>query len=215
MFSNLDLTAGYHQLELHPDSRYITTFTTQLGLRRYKRLNFGVSSVAEVFQNTIRQMLQGIADVKNLSDDSIIYGATLADHDKSIIAVFQRLKEQDLTLNRKKCEFNKNRLEFFGFIFSDGGVSADPRKVESIKQADDPKDAAEVRGFLGIANYFIPDFATLTEPLRKLTRKDTPWQWIVEQDTALNKLKDTLTSDTTMSYFNPNMNTELIVNPAQ
>lgn len=125
VFSKLDLTAGYHQPELHPDSRYITIFTTHLGLMRYKRLNFGICSAAEVFQITIRQILQGIAGVKNLSDDIIIYGATQADHDKSLTAVFQRLKEYGLTLNRKKCEFNKNRLEFFGFIFSD---SADPEK---------------------------------------------------------------------------------------
>ena len=51
VFSKLDLNAGHHQLELHLDSRYITSFTTHLGLRRYKRLNFGISSAAEVFQN--------------------------------------------------------------------------------------------------------------------------------------------------------------------
>lgn len=84
VFSKLDLTAGYHQLELHPDSRYITTFTTHLRLMRYKRLNFGISSAAEVFQNTIHQTLQGITGAKNLSDNIIIYAATQADHDKSL-----------------------------------------------------------------------------------------------------------------------------------
>lgn len=48
-FSKLDLNQGYHQLELHPDSRYLTTFSTHVGLRRYKRLNFGISSAAEIF----------------------------------------------------------------------------------------------------------------------------------------------------------------------
>lgn len=73
VFSKLDLRAGYHQLELHPDSRYITTFSTHKGLRRYKRLNFGISSAAEVFQNVICQALQGIEGVKNLSDDIIVH----------------------------------------------------------------------------------------------------------------------------------------------
>jgi hypothetical protein len=45
VFSKLDLRAGYHQLELHEDSRYITTFSTHIGLYRYKRLNFGISQV--------------------------------------------------------------------------------------------------------------------------------------------------------------------------
>lgn len=62
---------------------------------------------------------------------------------------------------------------------------------------------------------FIPDFETVTEPLRKLTGKDTPWQWGVEQDAALSKLQDRLTSETTMAYFDPNMNTELIVDASQ
>ena len=38
VFSKLDLKSGYHQLELHPESRYITTFSTHKGLRRYTRL---------------------------------------------------------------------------------------------------------------------------------------------------------------------------------
>ena len=41
MFSKLDLHQGYNQMELTPESRYITTFSTHLGLRRYTRLNFG------------------------------------------------------------------------------------------------------------------------------------------------------------------------------
>ena len=67
---------------------------------------------------------------------------------------------------------------------------------------------------MGMANYcsrFIPDFATVTEPLRKLTRKSTPWQWGAEQDAALSTLRESLTSETTMAYFDPNRETELIV----
>ena len=77
VFSKLDLASGYHQLELHPDSRYITTFATHLGLRRYKRLNFGISSTAEIFQEAIRQTISGIPGAKNFSDNIIIYGKTL------------------------------------------------------------------------------------------------------------------------------------------
>lgn len=40
VFSTLDLTSRYHELELDPESRHITTFSTHVGLRRYKRLMF-------------------------------------------------------------------------------------------------------------------------------------------------------------------------------
>ena len=74
VFSKLDLNQGYNQLELSPESRYITTFSTHMGLMRFKRLNFGISSAAEIFQNTIRETLAGIPGAYNISDDILIAG---------------------------------------------------------------------------------------------------------------------------------------------
>ena len=50
----LDLNAGYHQIELHTDSCYITIFLTHTGLKCYKRLNFVICFAAEVFQYCIQ-----------------------------------------------------------------------------------------------------------------------------------------------------------------
>jgi hypothetical protein len=59
-FSKLDLAQAYHQLELHEDSRYITTFSIHVSLFRYKRLNYGTNAAAEIFQYTLQQQLQGL-----------------------------------------------------------------------------------------------------------------------------------------------------------
>ena len=68
VFSKLDLRSGYHQLILDEQSRYITTFSTHIGLWRYKRLNFGISSASEVFQSVIEHVLTGITGAFNISD---------------------------------------------------------------------------------------------------------------------------------------------------
>ena len=104
-FSKLDLTQGYHQIELDPASRNITTFSTHLGLRRYKRLNFGVTSAAEIFQNIISGVIANIPRTINMSDDILIYGRTLEEHNHSLRRVLEALKNAGLTLNEKKCEF--------------------------------------------------------------------------------------------------------------
>jgi hypothetical protein len=57
VFSKLNLNQGYNKLELAPETRYITTFSTHLGLMRYKRLNFGISSAAEIFQTPSARVL--------------------------------------------------------------------------------------------------------------------------------------------------------------
>ena len=81
VFSKLDLRAGYHQLELHEDSRYITTFSTHIGLYRYKRLNFGICSASEIFQEAIHNVIRDIPGAKNIADDIIIFGTNQKQQD--------------------------------------------------------------------------------------------------------------------------------------
>ena len=50
-FSKLDLTDGYHQIEIDEDRRYATVFRTPLGLKQYKRLTQGTKSSQEQFHH--------------------------------------------------------------------------------------------------------------------------------------------------------------------
>ena len=179
-FSKLDLNKGYHQLELAPESRYITTFSANQKLWRYKRLMFDLRSAAEVFQNAIRTTFQGIPKTLNISDDILVHGSSQEEHDENLRKVFARAREVNLTFNRNKCEFNKRHLSFFGHVWSPEGVSADPKKLEAIRNLKTPENPDELRSLLGMASYvsrIIPNFATVTEPLRRLTKVNTPWEW--------------------------------------
>ena len=209
-FSKLDLAQAYHQLELAPESRSITTFTTPFGLYRSKRLNYGTNSSAEIFQHALQQSLQGIEGVRNLADDIIVFGKTYEAHNKSLKACLQRLQEHNLTLNINKCKFLKQNLEFFGFLFTAEGTQPDPKKVSAFVESKPPKSVSEVRSYLGMANYsaqFIENFATISEPLRKLTCKDAKFEWGTEQQKAYETLKTALLKSPVMSYFDINKET--------
>ena len=102
---------------------------------------------------------------------------TQQQHDKTLEAVFRRLHEKGLTINKRKCLYNQSTLNFFGLVFGPEGVSPDPCKVEAIKNNTQPTNVAEVKSFLGMINYccrFIKDYATISKPLRCLTKTDTP-----------------------------------------
>ena len=169
VFSKLDLSSGYHQLELHPSSRYITTFRTHNGLYRYKRLNFGISSASEIFQEHIRKVISHIAPTKNISDDIIIYGKgenAQAMHDRALAETLDALHTNGLTLNLDKCKVNMTSIEYYGMIFSKTGVSPDPKKVQALKELPPPSNVATLRSFLGMMNYlsrFIKDFSIVSE----------------------------------------------------
>ena len=66
VFTKIDLQIGYHQIELDEEARELTTFVTQKGLFRYKRLVFGISGTPAIYQNVIQQVLSGCEGVVNI-----------------------------------------------------------------------------------------------------------------------------------------------------
>jgi hypothetical protein len=213
-FTKLDLTQAYHQLELSPSSRHITTFVTHTGIYRFKRLNYGTNSAAEIFQHTLQQVLQGIKGVRNIADDILIFGSTYEEHNTSLEECLQRLEDNGLTLNVGKCLFLKQNLDFFGLVFSKDGVSPDPKQISALANSTTPTTPSEVRSLLGLENFsaqFISNFATITEPLRMLTHKNIPFTWGDEQENAYQTLKTALISKPVMSYFDPGKETVIIV----
>ena len=213
-FSKLDLNQGYNQLELDEGSRYITTFSSHLGLWRYKRLNFGVNSAAEVFQNAIREALSGISGVVNVSDDILVYGKTQGQHDDNLRSCFQRLREKGLTLNKEKCVYNKTSLDFLGYTFTKDGMEVDRKKIAAVVKLPNPTNQTEVRSLLGMTNFFsrfVPHYATITEPLRQLTHKDCKWKWSSEHDKAFDQLREALSKAPTLAYFDETKDTSIYV----
>ena len=58
---------------------------------------------------------------------------------------------------------------------------------------------------------FIPNYSTITTPLRTLTKSDQPWTWTSSEQQAFDQLKRLLTSDTILSYFNPHKKATILV----
>ena len=195
-FTKLDLKDGYHQLELHPDCRDLTTFMTHKGLFRFTRLLYGVNSGFECFQKQIEQLLAGIPNVLNISDDIFIFGKTEEEHNIALTNVLKRLINAGITLNPDKCEFLVQEVVFAGHRITPDGISLQESRVKSISNLKQPTNESEVRSFLGMVNYcnkFIPNYSTITAPLRKLTKKGEKFVWGDEQQSAFDELKTRLT----------------------
>ena len=165
--------SAFLQRELDEASRHITTFVTHQRLHRFERLNFGTSAASEELQLKIESILYDIEGCKNLQDDIILYAKTRTEMDKILHKTLQRLQENNITLAPSKCEFYKERIEFYGLIFSEKGVSPSPEKVLAIKDISPPTSVHEVRSFLDMANYvsrFITNYTNMTENLRQLKK---------------------------------------------
>ncbi|XP_064486178.1 uncharacterized protein K02A2.6-like [Ornithodoros turicata] len=206
VFSKLDANAGYWQFPLYPESSELTTFITLLGRYQFLRLPFGIATAPEFFQREMLRILEGLAGTTCHMDDILVYGSNRKEHDKRLDAVLRRLSDAGVTLNKEKCEFGKQRIQFLGHILSPGGISADPEKTEAIRKLPVPASLSELRAFFGMLNHlmkFLPGLSEISKPLRDLLASDAAWIWGPQQQRAFDSLKDQLTRTPVLTYYDP------------
>ena len=159
LFSKLDLNMAFHQIELAPESRDITTFAAPSGLYRYKRLLFGVNMATEKFQNLIWQVLKDCPGTYNIHDDILVVGRNEEEHDHNLDTALRKLKESGLTLNYDKCIMGASSMTYIGDILSADGLQLSEKRIEAIIDAPAPRNQFEERSFLGSVQFcakFIP-----------------------------------------------------------
>jgi len=145
----------------------------------------------------MENLLQGIPHVVVRIHDILVSGKDDPDHVANLEAVFSRLFTAGLKLRLTKCLFMQPEVTYCGYVINGDGIQPVVAKVDAIKNAPEPKDVSQLRAFLGMVNYyhrFLPDVATILEPLHQLSRKGSTWQWRKEQQEAFAKSKELLQS---------------------
>ncbi len=107
-FSTLDLASGYWQVELDPADREKTAFTTSHGLYEFRVMPFGLCNAPSTFQRLMELVLAGLSWESCLAymDDIVIFGRTFDEHVERLREVLSRLREANLKVNARKCQFS-------------------------------------------------------------------------------------------------------------
>jgi len=130
-------------------------------------------------------------------DNILIFMETLEEHWKVTQRVMELLWKHNLFLKHEKCEFEKTEVEYLRVIISQNSIKMDPVKVAGVTECPTPSNRKEVQSFLGFTNFyrrFIQGFSHLARPLFDLTWKDTEWRWGAEEQSALDSLKERITT---------------------
>ena len=202
-FSTLDLSQAYLQLPLDEQSKVCHREYTQ-DLYRYNCLPFGVSSVPSIFQRTIENLLQGIKGMSIYIDDILIYlwfYPAWAFTDPRHHA--WEARNSGLKLNRAKCYFLRDWIEYLGYIINRDGLHPTAEKIRAIQEARTPQNISEFRSFFSIINYshrFLPNLSTTLSPLCSLLQKDVKWTWEQEQERVFTAAKRALQDDSLLVH---------------
>ena len=119
-------------------------------------MTFGLCNAPATFQRLMEQVLY---DLNNqicaiYLDDILIWSSSLDEHLERLDAVFKRLAEAGLKLKPSKCSFFKNKMGYLGYVISSNRVETDPSKIDTVTSWETPKNADDIRKFLGFTGYY-------------------------------------------------------------
>lgn len=205
-FSTLDLTKGFYQIEVEPEDREKTAFTTHNGHYEFIRMPFGLKNAPATFQrmmnNVLREHVNKICVI--YMDDILVFSTSLQEHLINLEKIFKTLREANLKVSLNKSDFLRKETEFLGHIVTKDGIKPNPNKVDGIKKQTIPKTVREIQSFLGLSGYyrkFIPDYAKIAKPMTLRLKKDSKIN-VNDEDykQSFEKLKTILMSDMVLRY---------------
>ena len=118
----------------------------------------------------------------------------------------QLLREHNLYAKLSKCDFYKDRIHFLGHIISDEGISVDLENIEAIMDSPTPRNATDVRYFMGLARYyrrFIEGFSKVAHTITSLQNKGMKFEWTWKCEEIFQRLKNILTSAPMLKVADP------------
>ncbi|UYV62972.1 hypothetical protein LAZ67_2002685 [Cordylochernes scorpioides] len=220
IFTTLDLLSGYHHLDIHPDDKEYTAFTTTHGLYEFNKLSFGLKNSPSQFQRVLRQILNkyDVDFCMNYFDDFIIFSNNFQEHLTHLKVILDICIKENIKLKLSKCKFATYQISFLGYEISNHQFSPSTNNIETIRKLNSPrnkKDLQRVLGSINIYSKFIPNYAKLRLPLNNLLKKDVKWKWDEECETAFSKLKRMITSKPILAIYNPKYPIHLYTDASQ
>ena len=208
-YTKIDLRHAYNLVRVASGDEWKTAFRTRYGSFEYLVMPFGLSNAPAAFQRFVNTILTDLLDVCVVVylDDILIYSDTLEEHRRHVRDVLRRLRKAGLYARADKCEFERDTVEYLGYILSPDGLKMSEDKVKAIIDWPEPRRVKDVQSFLGFCNFyrrFIYNYSDITVPLTRLTRKDLVWKFTEDARSAFVALKDAFTRAPVLHQWVPN-----------
>lgn len=205
-YSVLDMKGAYQQLELTDKSKRLLVVSTHKGLYMPKRMPFGVKPASQIFQSVMDKVLEGIRNTKSFIDDVVSGADTIEELMDIVREILDRLLKYGFKVNWDKCHWFATSVVYLGHKISHAGIEPNPEKVKAISEAPVPKNATQVKSFIGLVNYyakFVPELSIMLKPFYELTKQSVKWEWTENCEKTFQKIKKALVDARILVHYDP------------
>ncbi len=119
-------------------------------------------------QNVMENIFRDVAEVEAYIDDIGIFSDSWEQHLAVLCIVLQKLQENVYTVNPLKCEWAIKETNWLGYLLTPTGLKTWKKKIDAILKMQPPKSLRELRGFVGMVNYYRdmwPHWSDILAPL--------------------------------------------------
>jgi hypothetical protein len=146
VFSQIDFSDAYLQVELDDCLKQLCNINTHRGVYEYQRLPFGVKSAPGIFQAIMDNMLAGLPFATAYLNDIVVVSCSSDDHRRHFHAVFYRFNEYGFRVRLGMRFYQPSK--YLGFIIDKDGRCLDPQKVTAVVSMPVPSSITTLRSFL-------------------------------------------------------------------
>ncbi len=204
--TRLNIISAFNKLWMHLDSENYITFITALEAYKYKMLSFKLTNESIFFQQYMNDVLWNFLNdfCQVYLDDILIYSKTRKKHRDHVKLVLSRLREAELQIDIRKCEFDVEETVFLEVIVSELDLRMNLSKVTVIVSWITSINLKEIQSFVRFVNFyrrFIKNFSKLVKSFTQLTRKNTSFVWNEICVQVFDNLKKQVSSISVLRHF--------------
>ena len=115
------------------------------------------------------------------------------------------LQDKGLKANKEKCDFFRDRVQFFWHEIDREGLNKTQR-IEAVVSAPRAVNVSQLHSFLGLVNYynrFLPNVSIVLHLLHQLLGESREWQWSERCELAFTEAKGMITSEQVLMRYDP------------
>ena len=133
VMSKLDLAKGFYQVEVEPQSQEKTAFISPFGKFEFTRMPFGLKNAPAIFQRLMEVVLRECYHCSApYIDDIVVFSTSGAEHVEHLRLVMSALRKFGMTINERKCEFGKEKIEYLGHVIGGGELAVPAHRATAM-----------------------------------------------------------------------------------